>query len=322
MRPPFGRAERPVRKFLTAGERRTIAAIEAMIRRIPVVPPLTSSRASTAWLVEPAVSASPMYALQRRVLSSLEGIVDASGGLREDWPLTYVSARTQDFIRQSLAEVGCAPALARTSGTVLMGASVCGRRVVVSNLTGYLHLTSADQAISSEMESRQEVPLRRMPHRLVVRASGGLAHEFVHTWRAAAVDGEVRSDEPAWFAEGLAEFWAGVATVRALAPRLTYTAQHVLRARDFADWRTACPGSLSAYRQPSSLAAGCEYHVGLLAVELLLTRHSDLTGAAGALARAPLFATSSEWFADAFGVGLTEFEREADAHIAAIRRAG
>lgn len=320
--PPFGRKERPVRRFLTAEERRVVARIDAMVRRVPVpVEPGTGTVGSARWLVEPSLESSKLFGLQRRVLDSLEAIVEAAGGMRAGWDMTFVAARTQRHIAEALSSVGCEPSLVRTSGVVLMGASVCDRHVAVTNITGYLYLTSADQVITAEMEARPEPALRDVPYRLLVRASGGLAHEFVHSWRAAPLSGQVRADEPAWFAEGLAEFWAGVAVTRALGPRYSYLAQHVLRSRDFADWPSRCTQPLSQYRVPSALSAGCEYHLGLLAVERLHAMRPDLLAAAGSLQRAESFPTFAGWFEDAYGTNLGQFERETDAYIAAIRRA-
>lgn len=320
--PPFGRKERPVRRFLTAAERRVVSRIDAMVRRVPAtVEPGTGVVGSARWLVEPSVESSKLFGLQRRVLGSLEAIVEAAGGMRAGWEMTFVVARTQRYIAESLASVGCEPGLVRTSGVVLMGASVCDRHVAVTNITGYLYLTSADQEITAEMEERPEPALRDVPYRLLVRASGGLAHEFVHSWRAAPLSGQVRADEPAWFAEGLAEFWAGIAVTRALGPGIPYLTQHVLRSRDFADWPSRCTQPLSQYRVPSALSAGCEYHLGLLAVERLHAMRPDLLGSAGALEKAASHATFAGWFRETYGISLERFERETDAYIAAIRRA-
>jgi len=112
-----------------------------------------------------------------------------------------------------------------------------------------------------------------------------------------------------------------VTYTRALGPRYSYLAQHVLRSRDFADWPSRCTQPLSQYRVPSALSAGCEYHLGLLAVERLHAMRPDLLAAAGSLQRAETFPTFAGWFEDAYGTNLGQFERETDAYIAAIRRA-
>ena len=319
VRPVLGSSRHAVREYLTAQERDVIRRIAADIRGLPAAPGGAVSRGT--WHVEPAAASSPVLALQRKVLGEMESIAASAGGLPGGVDVTYVAARTQQYLRDTLAGLGCTPSLERTGGLVLLGASVCGRRIAVDNITGYVHLVSAGQRIDASLEARPEPPLRRLPHRLVVRAAGGMAHEFVHSWRAAPLGGAPRADEPAWFAEGLAEFWAGVAAVRAIGPRHTYAAQHVLRARDFADWAGACPGTLAQYRTPSSLGAGCEYHLGLLAVELLHARHGGLAASGAALARAGSHATFADWFAASYGVTVGEFEAEADAYIAGIRRA-
>lgn len=320
--PSLGLRSHRVREYVTAEESRVVRAIEVMVRRLPRT--RTDGRTLTdgaQWFVEPAAESSPVLGLQRRVLDEMATIVGASGGMAPGWQQVFVAARTQAYIRQALDQAGCDPGLARSGGVVLMGASVCDRRVVITNITGYAHLTHAGQQITAELEGRHERPIREVPHRLVVRAAGGLAHELVHSWRAAPLSGQVRADEPAWFAEGLAEFWAGIAVARALGPRHTYLTQHVLRSRDFADWARQCPLPLERYRAPTPFSAGCEYHVGLLAVERLHAVRPDLLGSAGALGKAASHATFAGWFREAYGISLDRFERETDAYIAAIRRA-
>lgn len=317
--PPAGKYAHPVRKRLTADELSVVRRISARVSALPTGP---ATSAAVTWHIEPGLESAPLFLLQRRVLESLADTVGSPGIDASTGDVDIIAGRTQTYLRTEMASLGCEPGLARTSGVVLMGATVCGRRIILSNLTGYMFVDSPTQAITARLEARRAPALRSLPYRTIVRASGGLAHEYVHVWRAHSLGGEVRPDEPAWFAEGLAEFWAGVATVRALGPRHTYLAQHVLRARDYADWASACRAPLAEYRMSSPLSAGCEYHVGLLAVELLLARHSGLVDSARALGRAGDHDTFEGWFAATFGIGLGEFEREADAYVAAIRRLG
>lgn len=273
------------------------------------------------WFVEPSLSGSPTYALQRKILYALDRALESRFNFVESWPVSVIVARSQAFIARTLQDLGCVPNLARTNGVVLMGASVCDRHVIISNITGFLFLVRADQVITPALERRREPPLARVPYRIVMRNSSALAHEYTHIWRAAGLKGLVRPDEPAWFSEGFAEFWSGVGKVLAFRGRVPYETHHVVRLRDFVDWPAMCPLRLSAYRTVTPLANGCEYHVGEIAVEYLYAKYSSLEKTLNAFARAEDYETFEDGFKGTFGITLAQFEKEADAYIDGIRRA-
>lgn len=309
-----GGPRRVVRQYLGRAELGVVSRLDSMVRTIPLADGGVSNLTSVRWVTEVGIETSVIASMQRRVLDTLAAMVAASGSMPRDWPVTVIVARTQEFIRASLAQASC-----HVDGRpVLMGATVCGRHVIVSNLTGFLHLDSPDHGLTPELESSPEKPVSTTPRHVVLRSAAGLAHEFVHVWRAAVVDGGVRDDEPKWFAEGLAEFWSGVAAVRSSVGSGPYLRRHVLRLRDFVDVRSVCGRSLASYSAVSP--DGCEYHLGLSAVEFLVARHSSLRGVASVLARGRDFATFADWFADSFGLTVNEFVTEFDTYARAVRR--
>ena len=131
----------------------------------------------------------------------------------------------------------------------------------------------------------------------------------------------MRADEPAWFSEGFAEFWSGVATVLAYPRRESYNVHHILRLRDFVEWSPVCPFPLSHYRTGTPLANGCEYYLGALAVEYLYARYSSLAITEDAFSRAAEYASFEDGFEGTFGITLSAFEKEADLYINNLRRA-
>lgn len=273
------------------------------------------------WYVESSARFSPTFALQRDILVALDRTLEQRVVVTKDWPVFIVIARSRAYVNRVLVDLGCVPNLSRTNGVVLMGASVCGRHVIVSNITGFLWLVRADQTITGTMERREEPPLAKIPYRVVMRNSSGLAHEFAHIWRAAGQKGLVRADEPAWFSEGFAEFWSGIAKVLAFPGRIPYVTQHVVRLRDFVNWPAMCPYPLAHYRTVTPLANGCEYHLGAAAVEYLYAKYSSLETTLTAFSHAADYATFEEGFKATFGITLTEFEKEADIYLRNLRRA-
>ena len=321
VRPPLGLVPRPIRKYLTDTEISVISRVQRMINGLESAPGSPVENGSVAWHVEPGVEFSPTFGLQRDVLLALDRAIESRVSVTRGWHVNIVVARSRSFIRETLARIGCVPNLSRTNGVVLMGAAVCDRRVIVSNLTGFLWVVRADQTITSSLESRKEPTLSRIPYRIVMRNSDALAHEWTHIWRAAGLGGLVRGDEPAWFSEGFAEFWSGVAKVLAFPGRIPYRSHHVVRLRDFVNWPAMCPEPLRAYRTVSSLANGCEYHVGLAAVEYLYAKYHSLEKTLTAFSRAGEYMTFEEGFQGTFGISLSRFEKEADAYIRNLRRA-
>ena len=310
-----------VTKYVTARERAVMEAGARMARRVGTGSAAWQSDADVVWHVEATAGTSATWGAQRLILDSLASAVVRAGGLSPGWRVDVVVARSRGYVSRTLAQLRCNADLSRTGGVVLMGATVCGRHVIVMNITGFLFLVRSDQELTEQLETRAEPALLRIPYRLNVRNPGALAHEFAHMWRAAESNGAVPADEPAWFAEGFAEYWAGIATVASRWSARTYEDWHVLRARDFVDWQDQCREPISSYGRATTLGQGCEYHLGLLAVEYLFSRFDSMAGVVEAVRTVAGNGSFANGFRAAFGVSLERFEADADNYIAAVRRA-
>lgn len=318
--PPLGRVDRPITEFLTNGEIEVVGHVQRMVNLISLTKSSAFEGYDLRWHVEKSVSGSQMFRIQKKVVVALDTVLARTSPFMRTWPTDIVIARSQSFIRAELDRVGCSPDLSAWNGTVLMAAALCNRHMLVSNLTGLLFIVHAEQKITPQLERRREPPLAQIPYRVVLRGSTALAHEYVHAWRAAGQLGVVREDEPAWFSEGFAEFWAGIAKVLAYRGTVNYETQHVVRLRDFYDWAQSCTKPLSSYRSYSVLNNSCEYHVGTLAVEYLYSRYSSLQTTLDTFARSASYPTFAEGFYAAFGITLEQFESEASGYVAQIRR--
>ena len=321
VRPPLGLSRAPIRLYLTDLELSVVSKLQRLIDGLELNPVTPLKQQDVTWYLEEGVEKSPTFRMQRAVLYALNRAIDGKAEVAKGWTFSIIVGRTQEFLRQTMVRLNCVPNLDRFGGVILMGAAVCNRRVIVSNLTGYLFLVRADQDLTMELEQRPELPISRTPYRIVARNSSALAHEFAHIWRAAGLAGFVRYDEPAWFSEGFAEFWAGIGEVLAYPRRSNYLTRHVVRVRDFNDWINQCTDPLSSYRKTSSYVNGCEYHVGLAAVEYLFARHASVQTMLDSFARAEDYATFAEGFEATFGIALERFEKQADRYIDALRRA-
>ena len=258
--------------------------------------------------------------LQRRVLFSLREMLEGADSVTTRWPVDIVIGRTQDYILGTLRALGCEPNLASQGGQILMGAAVCGRRFIVSNISGYLFLAQPGEGVTPEMEVLPEGPLFTRSYKIVARNSSALAHEWMHIYRAAGLEGRVASDEPDWFSEGFAEMWSYVAKVREFDRPDGFLRMHVTRLRDFSNWADQCPGPLQRYRQDGHLN-GCEYHLGTLAVEYLIANYGGLEKTTQAFREdgsKPSFAVGFEAL---FGITLDQFEAEANRYIETVRSA-
>lgn len=317
VKPLIGYAIRPIRKFVTTAEFEVLAAVDRRVRGMPQRTRL--DEAILAWHVEENSRYSPTYRLQLRVLTSLRQMLAGVDGFTKNATLDIIVGRTQGFIKSELDRLGCRPDLSAFDGQVLMGAALCNRRIIVSNITGYLFLRTPDQRITPQMERRREPALFDTPYQIVARNYSALAHEWMHFYRTAGLGGRVAPDEPLWFNEGFAEFWAEIAKVREFGDGDAMLRFHVVRLRDFYDWARKCPGSLSQYRRDRGTT--CEYHLGTLAVEYLVANYGGLEETARAFQMDGKIATFAQGFEQLFGISLDDFEAEADRYIETIRRA-
>lgn len=318
VQPILGFSHKPIRVFLSTFERRTLERLEAVTRRVRDRPFVEDPLVN--WHIEPSARLSPTMLLQRRILFSLRTMLEGADGVTARWPVDIVVGRTQEYLLGTLRSLGCEPNLSGQGGQILMGAAVCGRRFIVSNISGYLFLSQSGQRVTPEMEQLPEGPLLARSYKLVARNSSALAHEWMHIFRAAGLDGRVAPDEPEWFSEGFAEIWAYIAKVRDYKRADGFLRMHVTRLRDFSDWAHQCPGPLSRYRTGSS-PYGCEYHLGMLAMEYLIANYGGLEKTTQAFREdgsKPSFAVG---FDALFGVSLDEFEAQANRYIDTVRAA-
>ena len=317
--PPFGRHVRPLKVVLTREEASVVGAMEILTRELSTGVPNTAR--AIEWRIESAAAGSRTLELSRKVLMALQGIFERQGWTRVE-KTHIVVARTQAYINAQLDSIGCYPNLAYTAGIHLMGETVCGHRVIVINLTGYLFLRSAGSHLVLAMESLPEPPMRTISYRIADRNISGLAHEWAHVARASATGELVGVDEPAWFREGFAEMLAGLARVQAFSGRMSYLDFHVIRLRKFAQWESACKQSLASYRATSRFLGGCEYYVGVLGVELLLARYGGLASLFKLFEHVASGDSFFTAFRDAYGISLSTFERIADRYVRGIRDIG
>ena len=315
--PLIGYTPRPIYKFLTSAEQQVIAQVERHLRSMKEAD--FSADAPVTWHIEPGTEHSDSYRLQLRVLNVLRRWLEGVDGFTRDKPVDIIVGRTQTFLQGEVAKLGCKPDLSPYGGQLLMGALLCNRRVIVSNLTGYLFLTRLGQLVTPAMEQRREPALQQTSFRIAVRNSSALTHEWLHYFRAAALNWRVAPDEPLWFSEGFAEFWSGMAMVREFPYPNALTRFHVTRNRDFFDWARRCPGPLSSYRDDKGTT--CEYHLGALAMQLLTARYGGLDVIVEGFRKTSGVISFAQWFEESFGTKFEDFEREADAYINTIRRA-
>jgi hypothetical protein len=317
VKPLVGFSSTPIRKYLTTMERQVLAEVEQRIRALP--DKQIGRDALAVWHVEPSVVSSATYRLQLNVLQSLRKMLAGVDGFTANSRIDIVVARTQQFIQSVLQELDCSPDLSAFDGQILMGAALCNRRVIVTNLTGYLFLTKPEQRVTPEMERRPEPSISRTPYRFVARNTSALAHEWMHFFRRAGLSGNVAPDEPLWFSEGFAEFWADIAKVRLFGDDDALTRFHVVRLRDFYDWARKCPGPLSRYRIDRGTT--CEYHLGTIAFQYLVANHGGLEQTARAFRLDGRITSFAQGFQVLFGLSLEEFEAQADVYIETIRAA-
>lgn len=312
---PYGNTSSPVSVRLTSDERRVISAVQSLIDRRPV-PGYDSSRILT-WVIEPAADKSLTLAMSRRVLNTLQQIFDVNN-FRDTLKTTVVVGRSQSFLRQAVESRGCVPDLSRSNGVFLMASAVCNRRFIVINLTGYFFITSPNQSITTRLEQRREPAIARTSTYVVDRNLSGLAHEWAHIARAASASGSIQPGEPAWIREGFAEVMSGIARVQTFRDKMTYKTFHVLRLRKFSDWTRRCTESLRRYRGDTEQLNGCEYYVGPLAVELLISDYGGLPTLLRLWEENNLRLDFPSAFETVYGMPLSYFETIADEYIDGI----
>ena len=316
--PPRGYAPRPVRARLSKSEQDIIRILEKTAKnwnsRFP--PP----QKILQWRLEPSVKGSRTLELSINILNTTRAFLSVPANIGT-FPIVIIVARSQKFIKEQVASLGCRTSIEINGGQYLMGATICDRRVIVINLTGYFFLKSTNQVITPRMERRREPLLSKTHFAEVDRNLSGLAHEWTHVARNQLTNGFVPNNEPAWFREGLAEMISGLSRVRASKGLMSYMEFHVIRIRKFSNWVENCKKPLRSYRLTSKTLSGCEYLRGAAAIELLLARHGGIQKVIDLFGN---ITSTNDFFASfrqVYGLSVSSFEKRADIYAKDIRAA-
>jgi hypothetical protein len=316
--PPYGYAPGPVRIRLSKSEQDMVRILQNIAKNwnSDFPPP----QRILQWRIEPSAENSRTLALSINILNATRSFLSVPDNIGT-FPIVIIVARSQKYIKEQVAALGCRPSLEINGGQYLMGATICDRRVIVINLTGYFFLKSATQFITPAMEQLREPLLSRTPYAEVDRNISGLAHEWTHVARNRLTNGFVPNNEPAWFREGLAEIISGLSRVRASNGRMSYMDFHVIRIRRFSNWSENCTARLRTYRRTSSSVSGCEYLRGAAALEMLLARHGGIPKIIELFGN---ITSTNDFFASfrqVYWFSVASFEKRADIYARHIRAA-
>lgn len=316
--PPFGAYPANLRIRITPREAEVIAGIRRETRDFGSINHSTHNLLT--WHIEPGVEESPTFILARLALFSLQRMLESYGVL-EGQATHIVVGRTQSYLAETVNFLGCSADLSSTFGQYFMGSTLCGSKVLVMNLTGYLILDSL-RPITREDELQTEPLISTTPYLVVDRNTSGLAHEWAHSVRAVVAGGSPPAGEPIWLGEGLAEFAAGLARVNAYFPELTFAELHVMKVRLFADWPYLCSTDLSFYETSARRLNNCEYILGFLAVELLVSNYGGLTNILRTYREVAKGIGFREAFHGVYGLTISEFEDRAGDYIRTVAAIG
>ena len=318
-RPSYGYYNGPIRTKLSKSEVDVIRRLQWIATtwqpRIAVVPiPVT-------WLIEEGTMPSPTLSIAIDALAQAK-LLQAREDGKSLVIKTIILARSQKFIRDTLSSLDCNPDLSRTNNQYLMGATLCNRRVIVINLTGYYFLTTPRIKLTTELEKLPEPPLKKTNYLIVNRNISSLAHEWTHVVRDRPTVGPLGANEPVWLREGMAEIVSGLSLVRASKGKMTYEEYHVIRIRKFSNWPDQCRLSLTEYRETSVSLGGCEYLRGAAAIELLLASYGGIGRVQRLYEDANELGDFEASFERVYGMTLREFEVRADQYSRYIIQAG
>jgi len=321
--PPYGAWPRGLSTTFSLQEARIVRDLQGVVDVLSETEEVPRAVEYVNWHIEPSAEASPLLALARRSLLETQLLFERAGVL-EVQRTDIVVGRTQAFLRSTVRSLGCNPDLSRTGGAYLMGASLCGNTVITVDLTGLIFLVRAGQQLAPWMEAAPEPPLASLPYQVVDRAVAVLSHEWAHAVRFVAAGATQPPGEPFWFREGFAEWVALASRVRAFEPGMSYLDAHAIRLHLFSNWPSRCSTDFAAYRLRGSVAGGCEYYLGLLAVELLVFRYGGFARIVDVYRHAASGTPFAASFRAVYGVSLSAFESESSEYIlgvaAALRR--
>ena len=321
VKPPYGQSSKAVAVRVNPLEKKVVASMQRfsnVYAQTIIAAPVFAVSVPETWFVEDAAKNSPMLVLARKSLLATQKTLDSEGGA-VDYSVNIVVGRTQKFIADTVKSIGCSQDISTPMYRIVMGGTICGRSIIVMNLTGYLSITKAGQAITDELEQRLEPTIAMTPFKVVNRGASSLAHEWAHVSRAVVADNKVAANEPKWIQEGFAEVMSGIGMVDADGSKMTYQQWHVLRIRNFSNWQTSCAIDFELNRVLPAVVTNCVYDIGAIGVEYLLAQY----GGIGKLMAVYVDQIASQDFLVSFekvyGISVSGFEVAATAYAKSLR---
>lgn len=318
--PPYGASPPSLTATFSTFELRVVRELQGKVDLLSDAGDTPRAAAFVRWHIEPGVSQSELLQAARRSLTETQLLFERAG-IFEVQRTDIVVGRTQAYIASTVRSLGCTPDLSRTKGVFLMGGSLCGNTIVTMDLTGLLFVVRPDQSVTAAMEAAPEPPMSTIRYQLVDRAVAVLSHEWAHAVRFVAAGSTQPPGEPVWFREGFAEWVALASRVRAFEPGMSYLDAHAIRLHLFSNWPSRCSTSLSTYRLRGSVAGGCEYYLGLLAVELLVVRYGGFARIVDVYRQAASGKPFAASFKAVYGISLSAFESESSEYILGVAAA-
>ena len=283
-------------------------------------PLTTTNHTPTQWFIEPGAENSPTLALAKNALLGAQSLLARPDSFDTN-PISIGVGRSQTFLKNTVAALNCRPNLDQSAGYYIMGATLCLRRVITINLTGYFFIYSLSDIGNTANEKRAEPAISATSYLIVDRNISSLAHEWTHVARALPTEGHIALNEPAWLREGMAEIVSGLSRVKASQGKMTFLEFHVIRMRKFSNWPNHCRLSLTQYRLDSTSVRGCEYLRGAAAVEVLLANYGGLLKVMQLYDDAHHTGDFYQSFRNIYGISMRTFEIRADNYAKLISQA-
>ena len=318
--PPYGASPASLTATFSFEESRLVRELQGQVNLLADADEIPRAAAFVRWHIEAAAAESEILRAARRSLTSTQLMFERSG-IFEVQRTDIVVGRTQAYIDSTVRSLGCEPDLSRTKGAYLMGGSLCNNTIVTMDITGLLFVVRPDQSVTAAMEAAPEPPMSTVRYQLVDRAVAVLSHEWAHAVRFVAAGSTQPLGEPIWFREGFAEWVALASRVRAFGPDMSYLDAHAIRLHLFSNWPSRCSTNLSTYRLRGAVAGGCEYYLGLLAVELLVVRYGGFARMVNVYRQAASGKPFAESFRAVYGISLATFEAESSKYISGVAAA-
>lgn len=315
--PPYGAWPPGLSTTFSVQELRIVRDLQGVVDALSETDEVPRTAEFVRWHVEQSAASSPLLAFAQQSLLQTQLWFERAG-VHEVQRTDIVVGRTQSFLGATVRSLGCNPDLSRSGGAYLMGASLCANSIITMDLTGLIFLVRAGQQSTPPMESAPEPPVASLPYQVVDRAVAVLSHEWAHAVRFVAAGATQPVGEPVWFREGFPEWVALASRVRAFAPEMSYADAHAMRVHLFSNWPSRCSSDPGAYRTRPTQSVGCEYFVGLLAVELLVARFGGVRNLVEVYRRAAEGLRFPAAFRAVFGISLGDFEARARAYVSGV----